>query len=211
MTSYSFTNDLRQRLTDNLAALDIHALDGKDLRHAAVAIVVVAHPETEQACVLLTLRPDRMNRHAGQYALPGGRLDEGENQLQASLRELQEELGVTLGPDDQIGTLDDYPTRSGFRITPLVFWAESPVTLTPDPVEVDQVFHITLEELDCPNIPILSDPEPGERPVLSAHLATLGHEVYAPTAAMLYQFREVAMRGEATRVAEYDQPTFAWK
>lgn len=190
---------------------DVRALENTDLRPAAVAIVIVQHPGIGQASILLTLRPDRMKRHAGQYALPGGRLDTGENQLQAALRELQEELGVVLGPNDLLGTLDDYPTRSGFQITPMVFWGEAPVNLRPDPDEVAQVFHVPLEELDSSDIPILSDPAPDEQPVLSAYLPTLGEEFFAPTAAMLYQFREVALRGNRTRVAQYDQPTFAWK
>ena len=46
---------------------------------------------------------------------------------------------------------------------------------------------------------------------MSAPLPTLGHHLYAPTAAMMYQFREVALRGEATRVAHFDQPDFARK
>lgn len=176
-----------------------------------MAIVIVKYPGSPKASVLLTLRPDHMNRHGGQYALPGGRLDCGETPVEGALRELHEELGLPIDAAQVLGMLDDYPTRSGFRITPVVVWAEEPAGLKPDPNEVAQVFHIPLTELDSPDIPTLSDAAPGERPVLSAYLPTLGHEVYAPTAAMLYQFREVAMWGNATRVADYDEPAFAWK
>lgn len=58
-----------------------------------------------------------MNRHAGQWALPGGKLDEGETAVDAALRELQEELGLQLTPDHVLGLLDDYTTRSGFVMT----------------------------------------------------------------------------------------------
>jgi 8-oxo-dGTP pyrophosphatase MutT (NUDIX family) len=211
MAPYPFNDTLRQQVQSNLSTFDNETLDQQQLRHAAVAIVIVKHPDSPNASILLTLRPDHMNRHGGQYALPGGQLDAGEAPVEGALRELHEELGLPIDAAQVLGVLDDYPTRSGFRITPVVVWAEEPVDLKPDPNEVAQAFHIPLTELDSPDIPILSDTAPGERSVLSAYLPTLGCEVYAPTAAMLYQFREVAMRGRATRVAEYDQPEFAWK
>ena len=152
-----------------------------------------------------------MNRHSSQYALPGGRIDNDEKELEASLRELKEELGVELGPEHLLGTLDDYATRSGFQISPLVFWAHPPIELEPNPEEVDQIYHIPLEELDDPSIPILTDSSTCNHPVLSAYLPTLGQEIFAPTAAILYQFREVAFRGLHTRVIDYDQPIFAWR
>lgn len=208
---YPFNNDLQQQVRSNLSAFAIKELGQQDLRPAAVAIVMTKHPDGPDASILLTLRPDHMNRHGGQYALPGGRLDSGETPVEGALRELHEELGLSVDATRVLGTLDDYPTRSGFRITPVVAWADKPADLKPDPDEVAQVFHIPLSELDSPDIPTLSDAMPGEPPVLSAHLPTLGHEVYAPTAAMLYQFREVALRGNETRVAQYDEPAFAWK
>lgn len=211
MTPYQFSAALRQQVTSNLTAFTVQTLDQRQLRHAAVAIVITKHPGSPEASILLTLRPDHMNRHGGQYALPGGRLDTDEPPVHGALRELHEELGLFIGTEHVLGVLDDYPTRSGFRITPIIVWADDLTSLKPDPDEVALVFHIPITELDNPDIPILSDAAPGDRPVLSAYLPTLGHEVYAPTAAMLYQFREVAMRGGATRVADYDQPNFAWK
>lgn len=114
------------------------------------------------------------------------------------------------GEESVIGMLDDYPTRSGFRITPVVVWGGDAGALVPDPREVDQVYLIPLADLLNPGIPHL-EPGPGDHPILSAPLATLGHHVFAPTAAMLYQFREAALLGKPTRVSHYDQPAFAWK
>lgn len=182
-----------------------------DLRDAAVAIVIVNNSETNQASVLMTLRPQKLNRHGGQYALPGGRLDEGETFVAAGRRELHEELGLDLLEDDVLGKLDQFPTRSGFRISPIVMWASGTVELRPDPSEVAEVFLLPLTELDSPKIPRLSSSENSEHPVLSSYFPTLGHYMYAPTAAILYQFREVALRGLSTRAAHYGQPTFAWK
>jgi len=211
VATYQFNDSLRQQVISNLSGFTVRSLDQQSLRHAAVVIAIVRHPGNGDASVLLTLRPDHLNHHGGQYALPGGKLDEGETPINGALRELHEELGLALTPEHVLGKLDDYPTRSGFRITPVVVWADDPADLSPDPNEVASVFHIPLSELDSPDIPILNHDAPGEHPVLSAHLPTLGHEVYAPTAAMLFQFREVTMRGTATRVAGYDQPAFAWQ
>ncbi|MDH5410762.1 MAG: CoA pyrophosphatase [Alphaproteobacteria bacterium] len=209
MTDLSFNTDLRARIEANLAAFERRVIAEDSLRHAAVAIVIVDDGGKE-AALLLTTRPEGLRRHGGQYALPGGRLDEGETAREAALRELEEELGLTLGEERIIGTLDDYPTRSGFCITPVVVWGGEAGAIHPDPEEVDQVYHIPLADLLSPDIPHL-EPGPDDHPILSAPLATLGHQVFAPTAAMLYQFREVALLGRATRVAHYDQPAFAWK
>jgi len=208
---YSFGPDLRQRLLANLDLFERQAIDGQGLRIAAVNLVVTQHDSKDQACILLTRRPQGLRRHAGQFALPGGRVDDGETRQAAALRELHEEMGIELEADSILGTLDDYPTRSGFSITPFVIWAEPPLIIRPDPEEVALVLHIPFDELDSPRIPHLDDQDDHEHPVLSAPLATVGDRVFAPTAAMIYQFREVAMNGRATRVSHFDQPSFAWK
>lgn len=197
------------RIEGNLSAFKRRAINDNSLRHAAIAIVIV-EGDDGPAAFLLTTRPAGLRRHGGQYALPGGTLDEGETEHQAALRELEEELGLRLGEDRIVGELDDYPTRSGFCITPVVVWGGGAGAIHPDPHEVDQVYHIPLTDLMRPGIPHL-EPGPDDHPILSAPLATLGHRVFAPTAAMLYQFREVALLGRDTRVAHYDQPAFAWK
>lgn len=209
MTEFSFDDELRARIGQRLAGFERRAIDDAALRRAAVAIVVIDGGAGE-AVLLLTTRPEGLKRHGGQYALPGGRLDEGETAEAAALRELEEELGLALGAERIIGMLDDYPTRSGFCITPVVAWGGGTVEIRPDPQEVDRVYRIPLADLLSPDIPHL-EPGPDDQPVLSAPLATLGHRVFAPTAAMLYQFREVALLGRDTRVAHYDQPAFAWK
>lgn len=208
---YAFAPALRDRLAGNIGALDRRVIDDPALRRAGVAIVIVNSEVDDEACVLLTKRPESLRRHAGQYALPGGRLDEGESVEQAALRELAEELKLDLAPEAIIGLLDDYPTRSGFRITPVVVWGGVVEHIEPDPVEVAYVLRVPFRQLDSPEIPRLRPTQEGKPPVLSAPLPVMGSEVFAPTAAMLYQFREVAMRGLKTRVAHFDQPQFAWR
>ncbi|MEM1045669.1 MAG: CoA pyrophosphatase [Pseudomonadota bacterium] len=209
--SFDHGPDLRSRIAGHLARFPALPIADEALKKAAVAIVVGPGSDDGEACTLLTLRPRTIKRHSSQFALPGGRLDAGETSTAAALRELREELGLSLSPDSVLGSLDDYPTRSGFRITPVVAWCDTDMALTPDPAEVDTVYHIPLRELDSPDIPILSPPAEGDRPVLSMLLPALAREMFEPTAAILFQFREVALRGMNTRVAQYDQPAFAWR
>ncbi len=211
MTDFPFTGALRQQVGANFSNFSRTQIPDEQLRPAAVAIVIVKHDLDDRASVLLTLRPEHINRHSGQFALPGGLLNEGEAAIEGSLRELKEELGVELSPDARLGTLDDYGTRSGFKITPVVFWGGDRLEINPDPGEVEQVYHIPLAELNRPDIPQFKHHEDSDRQVVYfEHLPAVGGDVYAPTAAMLYQFREVGLRGNHTRVAHYDQPKFAW-
>jgi len=177
------------------------------MRPAAVALVVV--PDAAgQATVVLTLRAAGLRRHGGQWACPGGHLDPGETPEQAALRELEEEVGLALPPSQILGSLDDYPTRSGFVITPIVVWGSS-APLRANPREVAGVYLIPLEDLLDPKSVILQSIPQSDRPVLA--LALLGTLVYAPTAAVLHQFAEVAVRGCEMRVDGYEQPVFAWR
>ena len=98
--------------------------------------------------MLLTRRAADLRAHGGQWALPGGRCDAGETPAEAALRELHEELGLELGPDDVLGLLDDYPTRSGYLITPVVVWAAGGAAISPNPAEVASVHRIALEEIE---------------------------------------------------------------
>lgn len=208
---YDYGDDLRAQVGANLDRFERRTIEDEDLRRAAVAIVVVRSLDCDTASILLTLRPAGLRRHSRQFALPGGRLDEGETVVEAALRELHEELGIDLDADRILGILDDYPTRSGFAITPVVVWGEAAPDITPEPEEVDQVFRIPFDQLDSAAIPHFHNEREGEPPVLSSHFPAIGNRMFAPTAAMIYQFREVGIRGLDTRVAHYGQPQFAWK
>ena len=203
-----FDDSFRALIRERLATFPREAVENETLRHAAVTLIITPGPDGE-ACFVITRRTARLAHHAGQWALPGGRLDAGETVVEAALRETEEEVGLRLAPESVLGLLDDFPTRSGFRMTPVVAWAEAGQTLRANPEEVEHVHVVPLSELQKPEVPVLLSIPESDRPVLS--IPMLGTLIHSPTAAILYQLREVILEGRHTRVAHYEQPLFAWK
>ncbi|MFL6196015.1 MAG: NUDIX domain-containing protein [Thermoanaerobaculia bacterium] len=203
-----FEAALRERISGHLRLFPRRDLPAAGHKPAAVAVVVVPD-ESGRASILLTRRSAGLRRHGGQWALPGGRLDPGEVPEIAALRELEEELGLALPPEDVLGLLDDLPTRSGFLITPVVVWGEATGPLRPNPREVAGVYQVPLDDLLDPDNLILHNIPQSDRPVLA--LSILGTLIYTPTAGILHQFAEVAVLGRETRVDEFEQPVFAWR
>jgi 8-oxo-dGTP pyrophosphatase MutT (NUDIX family) len=203
------TEALRDRLRGNLAAFEAREASGSELRRAAVAVAIVEGPGG-RACFVITHRASTLRHHAGQYALPGGRIDEGETPDQAALRELHEEVGLELAPEAIIGRLDDFATRSGFAITPVVTWGGRAADLAANPSEVASARAISLDVLERPEVPTLRRIPESDRPVIEIDLGD-GDPLWAPAAAILYQLREVGLHGRDTRVAHFEQPLFAWK
>lgn len=201
-----FDDALRATLRSHLATFERRALQETSSRPAAVAVVVVPDAAGE-AVVVLTVRASGLRRHGGQWACPGGRRDPGETAEAAALRELAEEVGLTLPPESILGCLDDYATRSGFVITPVVVWGSAD-PLRPNPSEVSRIDLVPLEILIPENVMLQRIPQ-SDRPVLA--LALPPGLLYAPTAAVLHQFAEVAVHGREVRVAHYEQPLFAWR
>jgi 8-oxo-dGTP pyrophosphatase MutT (NUDIX family) len=202
--------DLRSAMEANLRAFSrVRSTDS--LAPAAVAVVVMDGRGTPR--VPIFQRPSDMSRHAGQMALPGGRVHGDESAEECAIRELHEELGLSVRPEDVIGLLDDFDTRSGFTITPVVIWADvQTAALQPSKFEVARLFEIAIADLRT----AVSMANPGqafslklERAFSESHPGRASAlEVFAPTAAILYQFSEVALDGRLTRVADFYQPPF---
>jgi len=210
--------DIRSRLNEFQPV--IHQRSG--MRQAAVAVTIVdvwddpgvyglqpREDRKQDAALVLTRRASGLKAHSGQWAFPGGKMEKGETPEQTALRELEEEVGLTLDFHHILGRLDDFTTRSGFTIKPVVVWGGTGKTLVRNPAEVESIHRIPIEEFLREDAPILHQTGTSEHPML---LMPVGDSwIAAPTAAIIYQFREVAILGNATRVSHFDQPLFAWK
>jgi hypothetical protein len=118
-------------------------------------------------------------------------------------------VGLRLGEDSLLGRLDDFVTRSGYVITPVLVWAGAAREMVPNPDEVHSIHRIPVAEFLRVDAPMLEHRADSAQPVLRMPVGDSW--IAAPTAAVLYQFRELCLCGRATRVAHFEQPLFAWK
>lgn len=221
MLAGSSSLTLRKLISDRLNQFKRQESVAGELKTAAVALTVVDQgygadlvglPKyniwSTDPALLLTRRSSRLRNHGGQWAFPGGRLDAEESAIDAALRELEEEVGLSCGPDQVLGLLDDFVTRSGYLITPVVVWAGPNQDLLLSLDEVESIHRIPMTEFLRDDAPILESIPESDRPVLRMPVANTS--IAAPTAAIIFQFREVCLSGKNTRVAHFEQPVFAW-
>ena len=130
-----------RELTDQLT--DANLADGR----ATPAAVLIAVTQRENPGVILTQRPRGMRDHPGQVAFPGGKLDPGEDAVEAALREADEELALPPNQVRVIGTSDVYHTGTGFLVTPVVAVVPPDLPLVPSPTEVEAWFEAPLDLL----------------------------------------------------------------
>lgn len=198
----------RQVVSTALSRFERRAIPSPEGKRSAVSILLVPGEGTGDLAVVLTRRSAQLRTHKGQWALPGGRLDSGEGPREAALRECAEEIGIRPEPEDIVGELDDFATRSGFCITPEVVWAaDAPFAPDINPAEVASVHVVSVRDLDVE--PSFSKIPESNRPVFK--MPFLGGYIHAPTGAIVHQFAEVVLHGRSTRVFDYEEPTFAWK
>jgi 8-oxo-dGTP pyrophosphatase MutT (NUDIX family) len=191
--------ELGGRLRRNLEAFERRAVEDGS-RRAAVALCVL-ELDTSSPRVLIAKRVAR-GLNPGQWALPGGKLDPGENAVAAARRELREETGV--GAVEVIGMLDDLVTDSGFCITPVVVLAADGSRPRRAAAEIASLHRVPLANLLRDGVPRWRA-LPDGRPLLQMPVR---HDmvIHAPTGAILLQFRDVALIGRHARVADLAQP-----
>ena len=205
---YDFHDMLRGTVAANLNTFPHEFIDGEGFRHAAVALTIVAGDTPDAgASMLLTRRTSKLNKHAGQWALPGGRIDEGEDPLQAALREMQEEVNLVLDSSHFLGRLDDISSRSGYVISPFVCWADDTSSMVPNPDEVASIHRIPLRLFEGVDAVQFIDVEGQTEKMLRLQLGD--NRIHSPTGAFLLQLWEVGVNGRHTRVKQHLHPDWS--
>lgn len=198
---------LRADVRGRLAAFDRRDAPGDVGTGAAVALALVGEPDGTAGLVLL--QRGQVGSHRGQFGLPGGRIDAGEDVVGAALRELEEEVGVRTGRDDVLGRLDAFVTRSGFAMHPVVVWCAGQRPRIASPQEVADVHVVDLADLAAEDAVRHTTIDASGRPSVQVDVGFT--TVFAPTGAILHQFRAVCLRGEDVRVDDLDSPRFTWR
>jgi 8-oxo-dGTP pyrophosphatase MutT (NUDIX family) len=169
-------------------------------------VALLISPLDDVLTYALTRRALTLRRGAGNYALPGGNFEPGEDAIDAAVRESNEELGLRLERASALGMLDDFLTLGGHVVTPVVLWSPTPLALNPDPTEVHAAFLEPLSDLDHPEAPLSVANPDGGAPIL--RMFAQGTWINPPTAAFLLQFRDVALHGRERRVHSVGQPNW---
>ena len=138
------------RSPPDLLRADLDPDEWPDAAPAAVLVAVTDRPESDNGPgpgILLTRRAAGMRNHAGQVSFPGGRIDDGEDEVAAALREAEEEIALPRDKVRVLGALDSYVTGTGYFVRPILALVPPDLPLVPNPAEVEQLFEVPIATL----------------------------------------------------------------
>jgi 8-oxo-dGTP pyrophosphatase MutT (NUDIX family) len=127
---------------DHVLNPDLSPVPGAGAPRPAAVLLAFGADEEGRLAVILTERARHLSAHAGQVALPGGKIEPGETPAEAALREAEEEVGLPRDALSPLGLVETYVTRSGFAVVPVLALLRREAVLHPDPAEVDAAFTV---------------------------------------------------------------------
>lgn len=172
------------------------SVEGRACREAGVLVLLL--PMDDTSAVVLTVRRDDLNDHAGQISFPGGQREDGESLRETALREAEEEIGLSPAPVRLLGPLTPlYIPPSDFCVHPFVGAVVPAPSLCPTDCEVESVLRVPLPRLLDPDTPVVEEWTLYGEPVDVPYYDVEGHTVWGATAMMLSEFLTVAAGVEA--------------
>ncbi len=178
---------------DLVTGISEHRMPPASLLRRAAVLVPIHWPQAAKdadARLILTRRASDLGSHAGQVAFPGGRIEAGEGDEEAALREAHEEVGLAPARVEIAGRLEPYRTVSNYLITPIVGFIEGPVELVADPREVAAIFTVPMSHVLDPGRYERHEREADHRRRAYYVLPHETHFIWGATAHMLYGLAE---------------------
>lgn len=127
---------------------NFHRREIRDEKFKPSAVLIPLYEKENEIHTIVTLRPQNMKNHQGQFAFPGGARDKEDATFEdTALREAEEEVGLKRKHVDIFGKLDDIVTPTLYSITPVVAKISYPYTFTPNAHEIEKIVEVNLRDL----------------------------------------------------------------
>ncbi len=162
--------------------------DRNQIKNSSVLLLLFQNNNTLQTCLIK--RPAHMKYHAGQIALPGGRIETGETPVETALRETWEEIGIEPESIAILGSLSKfYVEVSHFEILPFVGWLNEIPSFRINKAEVERTILFPVELVKAPFLNTELETSTGK---LSVPCIKYDNEIiWGATAMILSEFADV--------------------